>query len=107
MGWRQPPREPAWPREAIVCKEAEEKAPEEALAQERARKEAEERAHAEATAKAQVDAARKDAIEAARRKVAVERAKTEAELAALEAGKSRPQGAREAEAARAREEAER
>ena len=93
-------------QEAIVRKEAEVKALEEAVAQERARKEAEERAHAEATAKAQADAARKDAIEAARRKVAEERAKTEAELAALEAEKARLQRAREAEAARAREEAE-
>ena len=93
-------------QEAIACKEAEVKALEEALAQERAKKEAEERAHAEATAKAQVDAAKKDAIEAARRKVAEERAKTEAKLAALEADKARLQQAREAEAARAREEAE-
>ena len=93
-------------QEAIACKEAEVKALEEALAQERAKKEAEERAHAEATAKAQADATKKDAIEAARRKVAEERAKTEAELAALEAGKARLQQAREAEAARAREEAE-
>ena len=83
------------------------KALEEALAQERARKEAEERAHAEATAKAQADAARKDAIDAARRKVAEERAKTKAELAALEAEKARLQRAREPKAARAREEAER
>ena len=87
-------------QEAIACKEAEVKALEEALAQERAKKEAEERAHAEATAKAQ-----EDAIEAARRKVDEERAKTEAELAALEAEKARLQQAREAEAARAREEA--
>ena len=93
-------------QEAIACKEAEVKALEEALAQERAKKEAEERAHAEATAKAQVDAAKKDAMEAARRKVAEERAKTEAELAALEAERARLQQAREAEAARAREEAE-
>ena len=93
-------------QEAIACKEAEVKALEEALAQERAKKEAEERAHAEATAKAQADAAKKDAIEAARRKVAEERAKTEAELAALEADKARLQQARAAEAARAREEAE-
>ena len=93
-------------QEAIACKEAEVKALEEALAQERAKKEAEERAHAEATAKAQADAARKDAVEAARQKVAEERAKTEAELAALEAEKARLQQAREAEAARAREEAE-
>ena len=93
-------------QEAIACKEAEVKALEEALAQERAKKEAEERAHAEATAKAQADAARKDAIEAARRKVAEERAKTEAELAALEAEKARLQQAQEAEATRAREEAE-
>ena len=93
-------------QEAIPRKEAEVKALEEALAQERAKKEAEERAHAEATAKAQADAARKDAIEAARRKVAEERTKTEAELAALEAEKARLQQAREAEAARAREEAE-
>ena len=78
-------------QEAIACKEAEVKALEEALARERAKKEAEERAHAEATAKAQADAARKDAIEAARRKVAEERAKTEAELAALEAEKARLQ----------------
>ena len=82
------------------------KAFEEALAQERARKEAEERAHAEATAKAQADAAKRDAIEAARRKIAEDRAKTEAELAALEAEKARLQRAREAEAAHAREEAE-
>ena len=94
-------------QEAIARKEAEVKALEEALAQERAKKEAEERAQAEATAKAQADAARKDAIEAARRKVAEERAKTEAELAALETGKARLQQAREAEAAHAREEAER
>ena len=93
--------------EAIVRKEAEVKALEEALAQERAKKVAEERAHAEATAKAQADAARKDAIEAVRRKVAEERAKKEAELAALEAKKARLQRAREDEAARAREEAER
>ena len=94
-------------QEAIACKEAEVKVLEEALAQERAKKEAEERAHAEATAKAQADAAKKDAIEAARRKVAEERAKTEAELAALEAEKDRLQQTREAEAARAREEAKR
>ena len=94
-------------QEAIACKEAEVKALEEALAQERARKEADERAHAEATAKAQADAARKDAIEAARRKVAEERARTEVELAALEAEKARLQQAREAEAARAQEEAKR
>ena len=93
-------------QEAIACKEAGVKALEEALAQERAKKEAEERAHTEATAKAQADAAKKDAIEAARRKVAEERAKTEAQLAALEADKARLQQAREAEAARAREEAE-
>ena len=94
-------------QEAFVCKEAEVKALEEALPQERAKKEAEERAHAEATAKAQADAARKDAIEAAQRKVAEERAKTEAELAALEAEKARLQRAREAEAVHAPEEAER
>ena len=94
-------------QEAIARREAEVKALEEALAQERAKKEAEESAHAEARAKAQADAARKDAIEAARRKVAEERAKTEAELAALVAEKARLQRAREAEAARAREEAER
>ena len=93
-------------QEAIACKEAEPKALEEALAQERAEKEAEERAHAEATAKARADAAKKDAIEVARRKVAEERAKTESELAALEAEKARLQRAREAEAARAWEEAE-
>ena len=94
-------------QEAIACKEAEVKALEGALAQKRAKKEAEERAHSKATAKAQADAARKDAIEAARRKVAEERAKTEAELAALEAEKARLQRAREAGAARAREEAQR
>ena len=94
-------------KEAIARKEAEMKALEGALAQERAEKEVEERAHAEATAKAQADAARKDAIQAARRKVAEKRAKTEAELAALEAEKARLQRAWEAEAARAREEAER
>ena len=93
-------------QEAIACKEAEVRALEEALAQERAKKEAEERAHADATAEAQADAAKKDAIEAARRKVAEERAKTEAELAALEAEKARLQQARDAEAAPAREEAE-
>ena len=64
-------------QEAIACKEAEVKALEEALTQERAKKEAEERAHAEATAKAQEDAAKKETIEAARRKVAEEEAKTE------------------------------
>ena len=94
-------------QEAIARKEAEVKALEEALSQERARKEAEERAHAEATAKAQADAARKDAIEAARQRVAEERAKTEAELAALEAEKAWLQRGREAEAARARKEAKR
>ena len=94
-------------QEAIACKETEVKALEEALAQERGKKEAEERTHAEATAKAQAYAAKKDAIEAARRKVAEEKAKTEAELAALEAEKARLQQAREAEAARAREEADR
>ena len=94
-------------QEAIACKEAEVRALEEALAQERAKKEAEERAHAEATAKAQADAAKKDAIEAARRKVAEDRAKTEAELAALEAEKARLQQTREAKAAGAREEVER
>ena len=99
-------REACLTQEAIACKKAEVKALEEALAQERAKKEAEERAHAEATAKAQADAAKKDAIEAARRKVAEERAKTEADLAALEAEKARLQQAREAEAARAPEEAE-
>ena len=88
-------------QEAIARKEAEVKALEEALAQERARKQAEERSHAEATAKAQAKAARNDAIEAARRKVAEERAKTDVELAALEAEKARLQRAREAEAARA------
>ena len=93
-------------QEAIACREAEVRALEEALAQERAKKEAEERAHAEATAKAGADAAKKDAIEAARQKVAEENTKTEAELAALEAQKARLQQAREAEAARAREEAE-
>ena len=46
-------------QEAIACKEAEVKALEEALAQERAKKEAEERAQADATAKAQADAAKK------------------------------------------------
>ena len=76
-------------QEAISRKEGEVKALKEALAQERAKKEAEERAHAEATAKAQTDAAKRDAIEAARRKVAEEGAKTEAELAALEAEKAR------------------
>ena len=45
-------------------------------------------------------------MEAARRKVAEERAKTEAELAALEAERARLQRAREAEAAQAPEEAE-
>ena len=85
--------------EAIVRSEAEVKALEEALAQERAKKEAEERTHAEATAKAQADATRKDAIEAARRKVGEERVRTEAELAALEAEMARLQQAREAEAA--------
>ena len=94
-------------QEAIVRKEAEVKALEEALAQERTRKEAQERSHAEATAKAQADAAREDAIKAARRKVAEERAKTEAELAALQAERARLQQALEAQAARAREEAKR
>ena len=94
-------------QEAIALKEAKVIELQGALAQERAKKEGEERAHAEATAKAQADAARKDAIEATRRKVAEERAKTEAELAALEPEKARLQRAREAEAARAQKEAER
>ena len=93
-------------QEAIACKEAEVWALEEALAQERAKKEAEERPHAEATAKAQADVAGKDPIEAARRKVAEERARTEAGLAALEAERARLQHAPEAEAARAPDEAE-
>ena len=88
-------------QEAIACKEAEVKALEEALAQGRAKKEAEERAHTEATAKAQEDAAKKEAIEAARRKVAEEKAKTEAELAALEAQKRRAREEAEARAAAA------
>ena len=100
-------QEPRLAQKAIGRKEAEVKALEEALAQERVKKEAEERAHAKATAKAQADTARKDAIEGARRKVAEERARTEAELAALEAEKPRLQQAREAEAARAQKEAER
>ena len=100
------PQEAHLAQEAIARKEAEVKALEEALAQERAKKEAEERAHAEATAKAQADAARRDAIEAAQRKVAEQRAKTEAELAALEAEKARLQQAPEAEAARAWQESE-
>ena len=104
--WAAADEEARLTQEAIACKEAEVRALEEALAQERVKKEAEERAHAEATAKAQADAAKKDAIEAARRKVAEERAKTEAGLAALEADKARLQQARKAEAARAREEAE-
>ena len=104
--WAAADEEARLTQKAIACKEAEVKALEEALAQERAKKEAEERAHAEVTAKAQADAAKKDAIKAARRKVAEERAKTEAELAALEAEKARLQQAQEAEAARAREEAE-
>ena len=86
--WAAADEEARLTQEAIACKETEVKALEEALAQERAKKEAEERAHAEATAKAQADAAKKDAIEAARRKVAEDRAKTEAELAALEAEKA-------------------
>ena len=77
--WAAADEEARLTQEAIACKEAEVKALEEALAQERAKKEAEERAHAKATAKAQADAAKKDAIEAARRKVAEERAKTEAD----------------------------
>ena len=105
--WAAADEEARLTQEAIACKEAEVKALEEALAQERAKKEVEEKAHAEATAKAQADTAKKDAIEAVRRKVAEERAKTEAELAALEAEKARLQQTREAEAAHAREEAER
>ena len=93
-------------QEAIACKEAEVNTREEALAQEGAKKEAEERARAQGTAKAQADAARKDAIEAARRKVAEERAKTKAKLAASEAEKARLQRAQVAKAARAWEEAE-
>ena len=100
-------------QEAIARKGAEVKGLEEALTQERARKEVEEKAHAEAlahaeaTAKAQADAVKRNAIEAARRKVAEEWIKTEAELKALEEEKARPLQVREAEAARAREEAER
>ena len=72
---------------------------EQALAQERARKEAE--------MKAQADAAKPEAIETLRHKVAEAKAKNEAELRALEAEKAWLQQQREREAARAHEEAER
>ena len=80
---------------------------EEATAQEKARKEAEERATQEALAQAWADAANTEGIQAALTKVADERAKTEAELRALEAGKSRLQSAHGEEAGRARENAKR
>ena len=76
---------------AIATKEAEMWALEEALAQERARKEAGQRTHA--------DAAKQDAFETARRKVAEEKTRTEVEIRALEAEKARLQQKREEETA--------
>ena len=81
----------------MAKKGAEVKVLEQALAQDRARKEAER--------KAQADAARREAIETAQGNVAEEKAKTEAELRALEAEKAQLQQQREREAARAHEEA--
>ena len=83
----------------MANKEAEVKALQQALAQERARREAD--------MKAQADAAKREAIETARRKVAEERAKTVAELRAMEAEKAWLQQQREREATCAQEEAER
>ena len=93
--------------QAIAKKVAEVRALEEALALERARKEAEEKAHQGALANAEVDAAKGETIEAARRKVAKERAKTKAEIRALEAEKAQLQRVCQEETACAREEAER
>ena len=86
-------------QEAIAKKEAEVRAFEEALADEKARKEAGESAHAVA--------AKRVAFETPRRKVAEDKAKTEAEIRALEAEKARLQREREKEAAHAQDEAER
>ena len=74
------------------------KALEQALAQERARKEVEMRA--------QADPAKREAIKTARRKVAQEKTKTEAETRAPEAAKARLQQHQEREAAPPHEQAE-
>ena len=86
-------------QEAIAKKEAEVRALEDALPQERARKEAHERAHA--------DAAKQEAFETARQKVAEEKASTEAQIRDLEAKKTQLEQEREKEAASANKEAER
>ena len=84
-------------QEAIAKKEAEVRALEEAVAQERVRKEAEERARADAT--------KREAIGSTRQKVAAEKAWTDAETRALEPKKARLLMVREEEAALAHEEA--
>ena len=78
-------------QEAIAKKEAEMRALHIALAQVRARKRAEERAHAEA--------AKREGFETVRQKVAEEKARTEAEIRALKAGKTGLQQELEKEAA--------
>ena len=92
-------REPFAAREAITSKEAVVRALEEALAQGRAQKEAEERAHA--------DAVKQEALETAQRKVAKEKAGTEAAIRAFEAEMARLQQEREEQAVRDHEEAKR
>ena len=79
--------------------EAEVRTLEEALAQDRAPKEAEESAHA--------DSAKRGPFETARRKVAEGKATTEVENRAPEVEKARLQGEREKKAARTHKEAER
>ena len=86
-------------QEALAKSEADMQTLEQALAQERARKEAE--------IKAQVDAAKREAIETAQQKVAEEKARTEVQLGALGAEKAGLQLQRERVAPRAQEEAER
>ena len=85
-------------QESMAKRETEVKALEQALAEERARK--------EAGMTSREDAARREAIETARRKVAKEKAKTEAELGALEVEKARLQQQCGREAACAHDKAE-
>ena len=84
-------------QEAIAQKDADVKVLEQALPQGRGRKEADMRAKADAT--------KREAIETAQQEVAGEKAKTEAEIRALEAEEAQLQQQREQEAARAHKEA--
>ena len=80
---------------------------EDAIDEERARKEAEKKAHHEALTKAWANTAKKEAIEARQKKVAAEGGRMEVELRVLKSEKDGVQRAREEEAARAFEEAKR